>query len=65
MSIQKKSLISALRTTKRANVASAPLADNAAGQTVTSAKKYVLPKKLAAPKQLISGKNVGSFKKMQ
>ena len=64
MSIQKKSLISALKTTKKANVASAPLADSAAGQTVTSAKKYVVAKKGVAPKQLIAGKNVGSFKKI-
>jgi len=64
MSIQKKSLISALKTTKKANVASAPLADSAAGQTVTSAKKFVVPKRAATPKRLISGKKMGSFKKM-
>ena len=57
MSIQKKSLISALKTTKKANVASAPVAD-VSGKSMTSMKKNSLSLKQSA----ISAKNVGSLK---
>ena len=40
MSIQKKSLISTLKTTKKANVASAPTGDlNAKGSTVATVRE--------------------------
>jgi hypothetical protein len=44
MSIQKKSLISALKTTKKANVASAPLAESGtpSAKNTTSMKKFQL-----------------------
>jgi hypothetical protein len=69
MSIQKKSLISALKTTKKANVASAPT--DAKGDSVVSAKhlsaKHLSAKHLSA-KHLsakhLSAKNVVSTKKM-
>jgi hypothetical protein len=64
MSIQKKSLISALKTTKKANVASAPLADNASGQTVSSMKQHIHAKRLVSPKQVGSAKRVFSPKQV-
>ena len=74
MSIQKKSLISALKTTQKANVASAPT--DAKGDSVVSAKhlsaKHLSAKHLSAKhlsaKHLsakhLSAKNVVSTKKM-
>ena len=65
MSIQKKSLISALKTTKKANVASAPLAETAAGQTVTSAKKTISAKRNLSAKSVMNNKKMfGSMKKV-
>jgi len=54
MSIQKKSLISTLKTTKKANLASAPVGKKTAsmGHLKISAKKTLVPKTLSTMKRL-------------
>jgi hypothetical protein len=72
MSIQKKSLISALKTTKKANLASAPTggaqgADvtsmGAPGHSVVSAKSFTSAKKIASAKRFTSAKKIASAKR--
>jgi hypothetical protein len=59
MSIQKKSLISALKTTKKANVAAAGT-ETPKGESLTSMKlpahSMISSKKAIQPKQFLSGK---------
>ena len=59
MSIQKKSLISALKTTKKANVASAPVAD---GKSVSSMRGHNISAKGVTNAKGISAKGVTSAK---
>ena len=64
MSIQKKSLISALKTTKKANVASAPAVE--AGKSMTSMKKPQHVASMKKPAHVASMKkpaHVASMKK--
>jgi hypothetical protein len=58
MSIQKKSLISALKTTKKANVASAPVE----GKSATSMKKSVFSAKGIQSAKGVSAKGIQSAK---
>jgi hypothetical protein len=51
MSIQKKSLISTLKTTKKANVASAPSAESFAKAETVSPKRAAYAKRSFSPKR--------------
>jgi len=59
MSIQKKSLISALKTTKKANVASAPVAD---GKSVSSMRGHNISAKGVTNAKGVSAKGLTSAK---
>ena len=59
MSIQKKSLISALKTTKKANVASAPVAD---GKNVSSMRGHNISAKGVTNAKGVNAKGVSSAK---
>jgi hypothetical protein len=62
MSIQKKSLISTLKTTKKANVASAPASLEGVARTESLKKNIAFKKNLAIKKNLAFKKNI-AFKK--
>jgi hypothetical protein len=72
MSIQKKSLISALKTTKKANVASTEVVKGenrtsmkvSAGHSVMNAKKVLQPKQFLSGKKVAQGKSIMSNKKV-
>jgi hypothetical protein len=65
MSIQKKSLISALKTTKKANVASAEVAKGEKLTSMRPAHAVVNAKNLINPRSVVSAKkNFISGKKM-
>jgi len=63
MSIQKKSLVSALKTTKKANVASAPAAE--AGKSMTSMKKPAHVASMKKPAHVASMKKPGQITSMK
>jgi hypothetical protein len=63
MSIQKKSLISTLKTTKKANVASAPSAESFAKAQTVSPKRYSNMRSLANPKRSATKRSVANPKR--
>lgn len=62
MSIEKKSLISTLRTTKKANVASAPFNDSVKADRVVS--KRLVSQKVVSQKA-VKSKELRSFKSVK